>query len=405
MQVPTSQRSVAYCVGCAAFLFQFEAFFVHIALPDMQREMGVTGPEIAQVITMYLLGAVLALLPGGALGRRFGFSKVFVIACLVAAVGTALSACATSLPDLRWFRCLQGIGIGLMVSAGYALIPMWLARLHLGWGFGIVAQGAGLGMILGVPIGGVVAHFLAWRWVFWAQLPLVIGLFILAVRALPADPPRCESSSSVTVRWQRLLKVDGFIYSLLALFLFQLILGGTRYLVPFYLESVQILSSLQSSLCMVIYAVGVIIASHVAGAAADRYGSAKLMLSAYILAGLGCLFFALFISGGSTAWALLLLSLLGAATGLFSAPNNRLMTSAIPQDLVQDVGSMLPIALNLGVMSGVFLFQYEFHGMVSDALVPQQDQGWAYSTMYGSAGIAFLCLAFLHVILNRKRGC
>lgn len=156
---------------------------------------------------------------------------------------------------------------------------------------------------------------------------------------------------------------------------------------------------------MVIYAVGVIIASHVAGAAADRYGSAKLMLSAYILAGLGCLFFALFTSGGSTAWALLLLSLLGAATGLFSTPNNRLMTSAIPQDLVQDVGSMLPIALNLGVMSGVFLFQYEFHGMVSDALVPQQDQGWAYSTMYGSAGIAFLCLAFLHVILNRKRGC
>ena len=129
------------------------------------------------------------------------------------------------------------------------------------------------------------------------------------------------------------------------------------------------------------------------------------MLSAYILAGLGCLFFALFTSGGSTAWALLLLSLLGAATGLFSAPNNRLMTSAIPQDLVQDVGSMLPIALNLGVMSGVFLFQYEFHGMVSDALVPQQDQGWAYSTMYGSAGIAFLCLAFLHVTLNRKRGC
>lgn len=101
MQVPTSQRCVAYCVGCAAFLFQFEAFFVHIALPDMQREMGVTGPEIAQVITMYLLGAVLALLPGGALGRRFGFSKVFVIACLVAAVGTALSACATSLPELR----------------------------------------------------------------------------------------------------------------------------------------------------------------------------------------------------------------------------------------------------------------------------------------------------------------
>lgn len=403
MQVPTSQRCVAYCVGCAAFLFQFEAFFVHIALPDMQREMGVTGPEIAQVITMYLLGAVLALLPGGALGRRFGFSKLFVIACLVAAVGTALSACATSLADLRWFRCLQGIGIGLMVSAGYTLIPMWLARHHLGWGFGIVSQGAGLGMVLGLPLGGVVAQFLAWRWVFWAQLPLVIGLLILAVRTLPADLPRGDSSSSVTVRWQRLLNLDVFIYSLLALFLFQLILGGTRYLVPFYLESVQTLSSLQSSLYMLIYALGVIMASHVAGAAADRYGSAKLMLSAYILAGMSCLFFAFFTSGASTIGTLLLLSLLGAATGLFSAPNNRLLMNAIPQDLVQHVGSMLPIALNLGVLSGVFLFQYEFHGMVSDVLVSQHDQDWAYSTMYGSAGIAFLCLAFVHVMMNRKR--
>ena len=389
------QRYVAYCVGFAAFLFQFEAFFVHIALPDMQRELGVSGSAIAQVITIYLLGAVLALLPGGFLGRRFGFAKVFIIACVIAITGTVLSACANALSMLLWFRLIQGVGIGLMVSAGYTLIPMWLERDHLGWGYGIVSQGAGLGMILGLPMGGLVAHCLEWRWVFLVQIPLFAALLVFAMRALPADAPRENRTTSLKGLLERLVRFDLFAYCLLTLFLFQLILGGVRYLAPFYMESTLHMSSLRSSLFMLVYAIGFILASAVAGRGSERYGSGKLIQFSYLLAGGGCLLFAVQLSEGSIAAALLLL-FLGVSTGLFSAPNNRWMMSEIPSNLVQEVGSILPVALNLGVVSGISLFQYVFYqtGL-------SQNQGEPYFIMYGFAGAAFLMLLLMHVLMRR----
>lgn len=98
--VTRQQRLIVYCVGLAAFLFQFEAFFVHIALPDMQRELMVDGNAISQVVTIYLLGAIIALLPGGALGRRIGFSRLFWMACFIASLGTLACGLSSSMPAL-----------------------------------------------------------------------------------------------------------------------------------------------------------------------------------------------------------------------------------------------------------------------------------------------------------------
>lgn len=391
LKLRSTDRYVAYSVGLAAFLFQFEAFFVHIALPDMQRELGVSGPVIAQVITIYLLGAVLALLPGGALGRRFGFSRVFIAACVSATSGTLLCGYAGSLSVLWWFRLVQGIGIGLMVSAGYTLIPMWLERHHIGWGYGIVSQGAGLGMILGLPIGGLVAHYLDWRWVFLAQVPFFAALAVFAICTLPADTIRKSSANSLKATLARVLRIELFVYCLLMLFLFQLVLGGARYLVPFYLEKMLHMSSLQSSLLMLIYALGFVLSSSVAGRGSDRFGSGKLVQISYMIAGGGCFLFAVCLSEGSLAVVLLLL-FLGFAMGLFSAPNNRWMMNSVPKNLVQDVGSMLPVALNMGVVLGVTLFQQIFYHLSLSKNLSE-----SYFVMYSSAGVAFLLLLFLHM--------
>lgn len=396
MTVSTRQRCVAYCVACAAFLFQFEAFFVHIALPDMQRELGVSGAEIAQVITIYLVGAILALLPGGALGRRFGFYKVFIVACVIATAGTVLSGCASTISALCWFRWVQGVGIGLMVSAGYTLIPMWLERNHLGWGYGLISQGAGLGMILGLPTGALVADFTAWRWVFLVQAPIFAALLVFAICVLPADTAEGKSNIPLKLTLSRLLRFDMFIYCLLTLFLFQLVLGGVRYLAPFYIETMLHMSPLQSSLFMLVYAIGFVLSSSMAGPASDQYGSGKLLQFAYICAGMGCLLFAASLLEGSID-AILLLLFLGIATGLFSAPNNRWMMSVIPSDLVQEVGSLLPVALNLGVASGIYLFQYAFF-----QLEHSRTQHGAYVLMYAYAGIAFLTLLLMHTVVTRR---
>jgi len=387
--VTREQRLIAYCVGCAAFLFQFEAFFVHIALPDMQRELMVDGNAIGQVITIYLLGAIIALLPGGALGRRIGFARLFWMACLVAAVGTLACGVATSLSALWLSRLLQGIGIGLMVSSGYTLIPLWLETAHLGWGYGVISQGAGLGMVLGLPLGGLVAQFFEWRWVFLAQLPMLVGLCVFARSVLPPDVERkALVGPGFKLVWSALQQVPLYFYGLGLLFAFQCILGGARYLLPFYLESVQQMTTVESSLSMLLYALMMIASAYVAGRHADRYGSNGVMLLALMIAAASSVLFAWFQNSRDVLWVFVLIGTLGAATGLFSSPNNRQIMSQVPKAVVTQAAAVLPVALNLGVMTGVFVCQAIF-------------QEWgSYDAIYTGAAGLFMLLALLQLWLS-----
>ena len=387
--VTRQQRLIVYCVGLAAFLFQFEAFFVHIALPDMQRELMVDGNAISQVVTIYLLGAIIALLPGGALGRRIGFSRLFWMACFIASLGTLACGLSSSMPALWLARLLQGMGIGLMVSSGYTLIPLWLESAHLGWGYSVISQGAGLGMVLGLPLGGLLAQTLDWRWVFLAQLPLLLSLCLFARCVLPPDEESSAASAPAFRKvWALLRQVPMFFYGLGLLFAFQFILGGARYLLPFYLENRQQMSTVQSSMSMLLYALIMVFFSHIAGRYADRSGSNGMVLFALALAALSSVLFAWFESNEMVLWVFILIGSLGAATGLFAAPNNRQTMCRVPKAVVTQVAALLPIALNLGVMVGVAVFQTVF----------QMCAG--YDVVYTGAGLLFLLLFLLQIRIS-----
>ncbi|MEN9902633.1 MAG: hypothetical protein RL651_1297 [Pseudomonadota bacterium] len=387
--ITRQQRLIVYCVGLAAFLFQFEAFLVHIALPDMQRELMVDDKAISQVVTTYLLGAVMALFPGGALGCRVGFSRLFWIACLIATLGTLVCGISTSLPMLWMSRLLQGLGIGLMVSSGYTLIPLWVEAEHLGWGYSVISQGAGLGMVFGLPLGGLVAQFLEWHWVFLAQLPLLLGLCVFSRCVLPSDAERKAAvGPGFREVWALLRQVPVFFYGLALLFLFQCVLGGTRYLLPFYLENMQQMSAVESSMSMLLYALMMMISAYISGRYSDHYGSNGMVLFALVLATVSSLLFAWLQSSGAVLWVFMLIGSLGAATGFFASPNSRQIMCKVPRAAVGQTAALLPIALNLGVMIGVFLFQ----------AILQVCAG--YDVIYAGAGVLFMLLALLQIRIS-----
>lgn len=98
-----------------------------------------------------------------------------------------------------------------MVSSGYTLIPLWLESAHLGWGYSVISQGAGLGMVLGLPLGGLLAQTLDWRWVFLAQLPLLLSLCLFARCVLPPDEESSAASAPAFRKvWALLRQVPMF---------------------------------------------------------------------------------------------------------------------------------------------------------------------------------------------------
>jgi MFS family permease len=72
---------LAACVGQAMILL--DVTIVNVALPAIQRELGVTPANLEWVINAYSLALASLLLIGGALGDRFGRRRVYVTGIVV----------------------------------------------------------------------------------------------------------------------------------------------------------------------------------------------------------------------------------------------------------------------------------------------------------------------------------
>ncbi len=402
------ERQIVLCVAMAAFTFQFEAFLVNVALPIMALELNCTTTTISGIVIVYLLAATISFLPAGRLGDRYGLRPVFLAGCGLAALGTLSSGLAVNLWMLWISRFVQGVGAGAMVALGYAMIPAWLDPKRVGWGYGCLSLGAGLGMVLGLPVGGVLSHFAPWRWIFLGTFPVMTILLCLAWRALPRQqsrpsrvvPPDAVGATffalalaatvfaiSLGSEWgwaspaivvalvlaallsaglvlrarmighpsfpREVLRAPGFTVALITLFLFQMMAGGILFLMPFYLRLSCGLSSLMSSLLLLAYPLSFAPVGGWAGSLADRIGSRPLVVTAAASGSLACGLFSAMLARGNPWIAAGFLLVFGISTGLFFAPNNRFAMSGTAADRRGEAGALLPVALNLGTILGI----------------------------------------------------
>lgn len=414
--VPMSakERRIVYCVAIAAFTFQFEAFLIQVALPTMARELYASSTEISFVILTYLLATTVALVPAGKLGDRFGLRRTFLAGCAVAAIATLLLGLSTHVWMLWVCRFLQGLGIGSMVAAAYAMIPAWVGKGNTGRGYGMLSMGASIGMVVGLPVGGILSQALSWQWIFLITTPVFIGLFYFAWKVLPSDnsPNRTHmkiscaglvflglmltcavlvlslggelgwtSTATLSLLFLTLLfagflyalrnsrhalfpseifRISGFVPGLCVLFIFSAAVTGIRFLIPFYLQLNCGLTALMSSILLIAYPISLAPAGVWAGKVADQTGSRALVIRACLIAAACCGVYALFLNSLGLWFSILFILGLGLATGLFYPPNNRYCMSDVPDALKAQAGSLMPVSLNMGSLIGVSLFETVF---------------------------------------------
>lgn len=411
------EKRVVYCVALAAFVFQFEAFLVNVSLPEMARELMTTSTAVSFVIMTYLLAASISFIPAGRLGARYGLRRVFLTGCMLAALGTLASGLSPNLPLLCLSRLIQGVGTGTMVAIAYAMIPFWVDRRRMGWGYGMLSLGAGLGMLTGMPVGGLLSFYLSWHWLFLSTFPAFIALLWFGYKHLPTwDRARTDTSKHLPLDWigltlsslmislfvlsislgsengwrspfilglmiaciavtillwwrarngsrlidQALLRSPGFLSALFTLFLFQFVNGGVRFLMPFYLELGLGLSVLSSSVLLLLFPIGFSSTSAWAGRLSDRIRAEPLVQASLIFSALLCAIFAIMLDRKEILVFSIFILIFGFLTAMFSPSNNRrIMQSAAP-DCKQEASALLPVTLNMGNMIGISTFDTIF---------------------------------------------
>jgi MFS family permease len=169
--------------GLFSVNFTFTIFAV--ALPRIAREFGTTENTLTWVITGPMLGYGIAAPALGRAGDLWGHRRVYMLGLATSMVCAALSAIAWnagSLIAIRTTNALEGAATG---AASMALIFRVFHRddrvKAMGW-WSLVGAG---GPVLGVAIGGIVIQRFGWRWIFVAQVPLILTALFIAGAVLP----------------------------------------------------------------------------------------------------------------------------------------------------------------------------------------------------------------------------
>lgn len=182
-------RRLVLAASCLGFFVAIlRATSVNTALPAIREDLGGGVAGLQWVLNGYTLVFAGLLLTSGALSDRLGARRVFLAGLAVFAGASALSAAAPSLLALISFQALLGVGGALIVPATLAIIvgtftdPAQRARA-----VGLWSATAGLGVVTGPLLGGLLAGTLGWRSVFLLNVALV-ALVVALARSVRETP-------------------------------------------------------------------------------------------------------------------------------------------------------------------------------------------------------------------------
>ncbi|GEO04445.1 MFS transporter [Adhaeribacter aerolatus] len=165
-------------VATAQLMLVLDDTIANIALPSIQRDLGVSASTLPWIINAYVLAFGALLLFGGRVGDLYGRRQVFRIGLVIFIVASLLGGLGWNAEMLIAARSLQGIGAALVAPNVLALIattfPVGKPRNKA---MAVYAAMSAVGMTIGVLLGGVLTGFLSWHWVFFINVP--IGLAVL----------------------------------------------------------------------------------------------------------------------------------------------------------------------------------------------------------------------------------
>jgi DHA2 family multidrug resistance protein-like MFS transporter len=191
--LPTPRRYWAVlALSLGTSLAVIDGSIVTVALPTLARDLHVDPSSVVTVVSVYQLVLVMALLPFSALGARIGLRRMYQYGQLMFAVASVLCFFARSLPFLLVVRAIQALGAAAALSVSSALIRSIYPAKQLGRGLGVNSVVVSSSSALAPTLGGAILSIAAWPWIFAAAAPLALVSLWVGRKALPQPTPLSE---------------------------------------------------------------------------------------------------------------------------------------------------------------------------------------------------------------------
>ncbi len=186
---PDPRRWWALFLLCAAqFIVILDTSIVGVALPFIQRALGLSQANLQWVFNAYVIAFGGFLLLGGRLADLFGQRRLFMLGFGILSVAALVTGLAQSSGVLLAGRAVMGLGAALIAPAALSLVIGLFATnpVEMGKALGFWGASAAAGGTAGVFLSGVITQWLSWRWTFLVNIPL--GLLVLLATPLLLRP-------------------------------------------------------------------------------------------------------------------------------------------------------------------------------------------------------------------------
>jgi EmrB/QacA subfamily drug resistance transporter len=185
-QHSTNPWIVLVLICFAQFMVVLDATVVNVALPSIQKDLGLSESNLQWVVNAYTLVFGGFLLLGGRAGDLLGRKRLFLGGIVIFTVASLLDGLATSSGMLIGARALQGLGAAFISPAALSIITTTFAEgAERAKALGVWAAIAIGGSAFGLILGGVLTELLSWPWVFFINLPVGVAVFVLSLRLVP----------------------------------------------------------------------------------------------------------------------------------------------------------------------------------------------------------------------------
>jgi EmrB/QacA subfamily drug resistance transporter len=186
MRHSTNPWVVLVLICFAQFMVVLDATVVNVALPSIQKDLGLSEANLQWIINAYTLVFGGFLLLGGRAGDLLGRKRLFLAGLVVFTTASLLDGLAVNSGMLIGSRALQGLGAAFISPAALAIITTTFEEgADRAKALGVWAAIAIGGSAVGLVLGGALTQELSWPWIFFINVPVGIAVFIFSLRLVP----------------------------------------------------------------------------------------------------------------------------------------------------------------------------------------------------------------------------
>lgn len=379
--IPMERRYkiILFALILGSFMTALDATIVAVALPTIAHDMGEAGHDtsnISWVLLVYTLMLCCFILLWSKIGSNIGYKKVFIVGILIFTISSLAIGMCGFIPELGLtaiivLRGVQGLGAGMSMSMSLAMVSSYLPAESRGSCIGAVTLSSSAGTAFGPAIGGILTS-VHWSYIFFINVPIGLICLFLCLRymkvdeELPAERKRLDIVGAVLILitlfsmtyylneggdlgwmsdigiallavmfvgaglvawWEQratdplismsMFRNENILKSNLINTLLFMAISGCYLLLPYYLQYVKGMETIEYGFILIANSVGMMVAGPVVGKITDKTGNNRVfVIVGALLAALGFVMMMSFGESTEIWYILITLFVMGAGMGM-----------------------------------------------------------------------------------------